>query len=1022
MKKNRIKVLSMIVLILSTYLIGIFSVMPEKVSAADSLDEYVIIKNFRAEKHPDGGTELAILEEMKLSFKFEIDLVKMGENTPNLGDQFRVSIPSEDYFDYYDKVGTLKNEQGISVFNYEVIGNEIIFTVAEGGDGASDFLRGEIELTARAKRAGEKIDNGQGGTITITPPPIPPDNTTGNDEYKDSDKDFHKDGRPTGTNKMSWSARVNYDKYGIAFDDFGKDPSTAEVVDRENGLLVDHLTEGTHFTPESLYVTVPVYIITYPEEKPAGSGDFTPKRMGDRQIGANYFLDGAPLDPIPQEIPFFDFIIEAEGGKNPDRAQFLLLEQEENETYEAFKTRVQNHPEDYGRRAYGVYKHEDNTETVLIAFGTLPGNKFYYEDLRETYAGHPNADIHLAIELDATLTPSQRTDLHRFYSKDGPSKGAIMAYDIGFIVDVDVPAYGDGWYHNDITFEFDGKEQQEAGADVDFRANWGEAEAGFLNTKKIVEGEENTELAEPRIFKFNIVDKVGNIVAYGRTEEEVTVKGKPFNTKFYKDENYMQPINNIDKDSPDHWSSILTENEWYYIKEVDLDGYEVSILNSKGEQTDRIQYVKGKEQRWNFVVRNIEPFRVEAVKKIVGEGKLSGKKEFKFELRDNRTNPPTVAAYGKTTVTDKNVETPIKFYLDQDCTKEITNWKKMEVDGQERTILENGIAYELVEIDDQGYEVTYSNKELPNGSYVSGATVTANHTDGGKIAFLVENKDTFHFGANKKIEGTGDLPEALTFEFELKDVATGSIVAYGKVDVGAKGTDAPIEFFTSADYAAANKITDWTAVLTEGKKYRLEETETHNYAPIYSGGSGADKNEFTVSFNNDPAITINTENRDTLDFRATKEVTGEGVFKEETFKFELLDGEDVVAHGRAEVTEKNSEVEIDFYTDPENVATKITDWTKVLTAGKTYTLKEVDDSGYAVSYTNQDSESTNQFVAEYTTGKVFKIKVTNKRDKVPLPQTGGEGYQQQLMLASGILLLIILTAGILEYRRRKVGA
>ena len=1024
MKKNRMKVLSMIVLILSTYLIGIFNVRTEKVSAAEELTDHLTVTNFYAEKRPDGGKELEVGQELDLNFDFEINLSSMLPGVPALGDTFRVKIPSEDYFSYYEKTGHLPpGAQDSPIFTYEVIGDEIVFTVAQGGDGASDFLRGRIELTARATTAGENIDDGHGGEITITPPPTPPDNTTGNTEFQDENKKFHKDGRTTGVNMISWSARVNYDEYGLAFDNFGKNPDTATTTDKENGLLVDHLAEGTHFTPDSLYVTVPVYIITYPEENPEGSGNFTPKRMGDRQIGANYFLDGAPLDPIAQEIPFDDFIIEAEGGRNPDRAQFLKLEQGENETYETFKARVQAYPDAHQRRAYGVYKHADNTETVLIAFGTLPGTDFYYDELREGYEGYPNADIHQAIDRDVTLTPDQRTDLHKFYSREGPSKGAIMAYDVGFIVDVDVPSYGNGWYHNDMSFEYNDNDKEEAEADVDFRANWGDAEAGFLNTKKIVEGEAGSELAEPRIFTFNIVDKVGIPVAYGRTVGEVTEKGTPFNTIFYKDEDYTQPINNIDKDSPDHWSSILTENEWYYIEEVDLDGYEVSIVNSKGEQTNRLQYISSIEQRWSFVVKNKEPFRLEAVKKIVGEGTLSSDKEFKFELRDNRTEPPTVVAYGKTTVTDKNTETPIKFYLDSDYTTEITtNWKKMTVNGQEQTILEEGITYELVEINPQGYEVAYSNKELPNGSYVSGATVTANHTEGGKIVFLVENKDTYNFGANKKVVSTGDFVGPKTFTFELKDKDGDGTVAYGKVDVTAKDTDQAIEFFTTNDYAAANKITDWTAVLTEGETYYLEETGTQHYTPTYSGGSGTKGNEFTVSFNNDPPITISTVNKDTFDFKATKVVTGDGVFTEETFKFELLDGENVVAHGRAEVTGKDSEVDIDFYTDPDDAATKITDWTAVLTAGKTYTLKEVGDSGYAVSYTNQDNQSTNQFIAEYTTGKAFSIKVTNKRDKVPLPQTGGEGYQQQLMIASGILLMVILTAVVLEYRRRKVGA
>ncbi|MFQ7235349.1 MAG: hypothetical protein ACLRPU_10785, partial [Enterococcus hulanensis] len=166
----------------------------------------------------------------------------------------------------------------------------------------------------------------------------------------------------------------------------------------------------------------------------------------------------------------------------------------------------------------------------------------------------------------------------------------------------------------------------------------------------------------------------------------------------------------------------------------------------------------------------------------------------------------------------------------------------------------------------------------------------------------------------------------------------------------------------------------------------------------------------------------NTQNQDTFDFSAKKKVTGDGVFEGETFKFQLVDSHDqVVAHGKAEVSAKDTDVSIVFYKDLADESTKITEWTDILTEGETYRLKEVDDSGYAVTYKDQDGTETNQFTVQFNTGKSMSIHVENRRGKVPLPETGGEGSRQQMIFASVFLAFIILVGGIIEYRR-KAGA
>ncbi|MGO3791458.1 MAG: hypothetical protein ACTJG1_08360, partial [Enterococcus gilvus] len=773
-----------------------------------------------------------------------------------------------------------------------------------------------------------------------------------------------------------------------------------------NGLLVDHLVPGTHFREDSLWVTVPTYIITTED---AGS------RMGDRQLGAN--ISGAP-----QKVNFSDFVIEKEGNGNA----FLKLEPTEGQSYQEFQDYVQAYPDaNNGQRAYGVYKHADETETVLVAFGTMPGSTHYYEDLKAHYTDFGEADIHDAIDADLSLTGDQKTQLHDIYGKrdESPSNGAIMAYDVSFSVDVDVPEYGSGKYQNDLSFLYNDNDSEDTRTETDFDAIWGDGEADFLKAYKKVSGDDEKELSEEKIFKFNISDRYGTVVAYGKTVTEVTHKGREVEIKFYRDENYTIPIENVDKNNPNYWSNFLIDGRWYYINEIDTDGYEVHIQDTNGKETNQFKYDSKQDHRWRFIVINKEPIKIEAEKKIIGVGSLANDKEFEFELRDTRDD--SAVAFGKTTITTtdgKNTNKPITFYTDNTYSEEITNWKKMTIDGVETVILEDGVTYELVEVDNQGYIVTYYTKDPSTGDSIEGNTYTADYENGGKISFAVTNKDTLDFEANKKVEGTGLLTPNKTYKFEIKDITTAGnpVVAYGKVTVTEKGQNQAIEFFTTSDYSASNKITDWAKILREDKKYQLIETDTQNYRPIYSGGTGEKNNEFQVVYN-DPSkkITLNTENQNTFDFSAKKKVTGDGVFDGETFKFQLVNSSNqVVAHGKAEVNAKDTDIPITFYKDIEDEGTIITDWTEILTEGESYQLKEVDDSGYAVTYKDQDGTETNQFTVQFNTGKSMSIHVENRRGRVPLPETGGEGLTQQLIFASAFLAFVILIGGIVEYRRK----
>lgn len=1002
------KVLSMTVLIISTYIIGLFGLNSDKASA-ETLQDNLVITNYYAEKRPGGGASLETGQQLRVHMEFNVDPLPEGTA---VGDTFEISIPNDYNFSYHWSSGVLGNTPSDPYLTYEIQGDKIIFTICEAAVEAQRLHKGVLDLTATARKAGENIDgggNGMGDLLEVTDAPDPTVPDPEDRPFPDESKYLHKEGKQVnGQNAIAWAVRTNYLDYGAAFDYYTKDQGATKIVDKANGLLVDHLVPGTHFREDSLWVTVPTYIITTED---AGS------RMGDRQLGAN--ISGAP-----QKVNFSDFVIEKEGNGNA----FLKLEPTEGQSYQEFQDYVQAYPDaNNGQRAYGVYKHADETETVLVAFGTMPGSTHYYEDLKAHYTDFGEADIHDAIDADLSLTGDQKTQLHDIYGKrdESPSNGAIMAYDVSFSVDVDVPEYGSGKYQNDLSFLYNDNDSEDTRTETDFDAIWGDVEADFLKAYKKVSGDDEKELSEEKIFKFNISDRYGTVVAYGKTVTEVTHKGREVEIKFYRDENYTIPIENVDKNNPNYWSNFLIDGRWYYINEIDTDGYEVHIQDTNGKETNQFKYDSKQDHRWRFIVINKEPIKIEAEKKIIGVGSLANDKEFEFELRDTRDD--SAVAFGKTTITmtdGKNTNKPITFYTDNTYSEEITNWKKMTIDGVETVILEDGVTYELVEVDSQGYNVTYYTKDPSTGDSIEGNTYTADYENGGKISFAVTNKDTLDFEANKKVEGTGLLTPNKTYKFEIKDITTAGnpVVAYGKVTVTEKGQNQAIEFFTTSDYSASNKITDWAKILREDKKYQLIETDTQNYRPIYSGGTGEKNNEFQVVYN-DPSkkITLNTENQNTFDFSAKKKVTGDGVFDGETFKFQLVNSSDqVVAHGKAEVNAKDTDIPITFYKDIEDEGTIITDWTEILTEGESYQLKEVDDSGYAVTYKDQDGTETNQFTVQFNTGKSMSIHVENRRGRVPLPETGGEGLTQQLIFASAFLAFVILIGGIVEYRR-KVG-
>ncbi|MFQ7233480.1 MAG: hypothetical protein ACLRPU_01300, partial [Enterococcus hulanensis] len=172
MKKSKVKIISMIMLILSTYIIGFFSLNSDKALAA-TLQDSLNITAYTAEKSLGGGTSLETGQRLKVHMEFEIDPLPEGTQT---GDTFEISVPDTYLFEFIGTKGTLGNDPSDPYLTYEIKDNKVIFTICDAAVEAERLYAGVLDLTAIARRTGENIDgggNGKGPILEITPAPDP---------------------------------------------------------------------------------------------------------------------------------------------------------------------------------------------------------------------------------------------------------------------------------------------------------------------------------------------------------------------------------------------------------------------------------------------------------------------------------------------------------------------------------------------------------------------------------------------------------------------------------------------------------------------------------------------------------------------------------------------------------------------------------------------------------------------------------------------------------------------------------
>ena len=134
------------------------------------------------------------------------------------------------------------------------------------------------------------------------------------------------------------------------------------------------------------------------------------------------------------------------------------------------------------------------------------------------------------------------------------------------------------------------------------------------------------------------------------------------------------------------------------------------------------------------------------------------------------------------------------------------------------------------------------------------------------------SNETVFFRATKTVEQEDVIPaEGKTFEFEIQDITTNTAVAKGILTVNEadRGTEVPI-IFTKMDGTPIS-MAEWATILPHDDSFKLVETEKGEYDVTYSGGTGAEGNEFTIDHGG--LITIKAVNTKVVSPTPTPEAT-----------------------------------------------------------------------------------------------------------------------------------------------------
>ena len=114
------------------------------------------------------------------------------------------------------------------------------------------------------------------------------------------------------------------------------------------------------------------------------------------------------------------------------------------------------------------------------------------------------------------------------------------------------------------------------------------------------------------------------------------------------------------------------------------------------------------------------------------------------------------------------------------------------------------------------------------------------------------------FNAYKEVYGeVGYLESSETFLFEITNIETDQVVAWGRAVVNQSGVPIAVDFYSNAE--RTTRMSHTWPVLKSGHTYRLDEIDTDGWVVTYFGGEGSEGNQFLICedlVNEDDTIVI----------------------------------------------------------------------------------------------------------------------------------------------------------------------
>ncbi|MGY3750151.1 Cna B-type domain-containing protein [Vagococcus acidifermentans] len=546
--KNGFRVLSRVVASLLMLGVMVTSLLiPEKnVNAASDIsglitqekNDFYVIHNGKEEPVVIDGVEqvprpdFTVGDEVKFIYRYRIDDL----SSVNDGDYFDVTLPNQEYIHIPDSslLNILDNSTGDILGTWQIKNGKIHAVLNEKAALSDSAENGYFMFKGNLLKEGTGIEIEVDGNLTIeidiepdpNDKPDDPEQPVDIPELPERFDDFYKEGKQfSNQNVIHWNTSFNLDELRNMFNG---DP----IQTKQKMMFIDELAPQT-FLAGIPAINVPVYVPT----RDGKLGDLAHKTI-------DLVEKNLAVEMTPQKDEGFD--------------QF----------YERMETS--------GKVAYGIH---DNT--LLISFGTVPGNGITYYDL---FGGQAGFEAYVdSLVTDKVIDQKQAEKMKEVYSPSGPSNGNIVGLGVSF--DVDVRGVS-GEYVNKAKLKWVEGNDETNEVIVEFFDVHGGLEivkTGCVLIKKI-DGDTKEKLSDVT-FKLQKKDDKGEYLDYtpkdGVNERKTDSNGEVMFTRLDNGEYRI-----VEVSVPEGYSDekiVIRPNDGYFTinNETDKEGFTFDVSNYK---------------------------------------------------------------------------------------------------------------------------------------------------------------------------------------------------------------------------------------------------------------------------------------------------------------------------------------------------------------------------------------------------------------------------------------------------------